>query len=228
MKRIHIYANDISLRVLIILTVVAVASTMFSAQYNPDGSDNAWWSGWLQNFSTEMMGAIVTFGLFELLIGTSIEQKNIEQRLLLEAGSKDNAVASKAIHEIRRRGLLTGENGILQQQVFPYANWKEANLYNAHLKNTALLFANLESAFLADANLEGANLYLAYLKGAIVHFGEPDEMFRTVLMLTIMNAETTLPDGKEYDPDKGLEQLDKFVDGSWYEENDGWWTKKDE
>jgi uncharacterized protein YjbI with pentapeptide repeats len=68
---------------------------------------------------------------------------------------------------------------------------------------------------LRHANLQGAFLVNAYLTNAILR----DVTF---------NADTTLPDDTQYDPNKGVEQLDKFIDGSWYDENEGWWTKKDE
>jgi hypothetical protein len=53
--------------ILIGLGIAAVGSSVLSALENPSLADAGWRSGWLQNFSTELFGAIVTYWLFDLV-----------------------------------------------------------------------------------------------------------------------------------------------------------------
>lgn len=55
--------------VLLVLILVAVGSSGASLINNTEGYTAEWRSGWFQNFSTEVFGAIMTFALFELLVG---------------------------------------------------------------------------------------------------------------------------------------------------------------
>lgn len=156
--------------VLITLVVIAISSSVWSAYENPNFADREWRSGWLQNFSTEMMGAIVTFLLFELLVGgrrARTESEKAEQalkaRLVSDAGSRVNGIAIKAVEELQAHGWLEGGGGLLQ----------EANLYRANLQGVILSHANLQQADLQDANLQqailsGASLQGANLEGAIL------------------------------------------------------------
>lgn len=54
--------------VFLLLVILTASTSIGSAFMNVTGADSSWWSGWLQNFSTEMMGAIATFLLFEGII----------------------------------------------------------------------------------------------------------------------------------------------------------------
>jgi hypothetical protein len=213
MKRMRArFSVDLNMGVLLFLVVIAVSTSVFSAILNPDKVDKAWWSGWLQNLSAEMIGAVVTFLLFDMIVKAHQERIQKMEReaqhkrhLVRKAGNIEKAIALDALNEMRERHWISGERSILQNEDFYNADWSGANLDTA----------NLRSARLRHANLQGAFLVNAYLTNAILR----DVTF---------NADTTLPDDTQYDPNKGVEQLDKFIDGSWYEENEGWWTKKDE
>jgi uncharacterized protein YjbI with pentapeptide repeats len=130
------------------------------------------------------------------------QEEQLKRRLIREAGSDNNSIAELALNEIREQELLTEWDGILQNEDFYHANWQGAYLEAANLQNARLRHANLQGASLVKAYLKGANL-----EGAKFSNG------------------TTLPDDTKY---ADIEQLDKFIDGSWYEENEGWWTNKDE
>ncbi|MGB1286034.1 MAG: pentapeptide repeat-containing protein [Aggregatilineales bacterium] len=173
---------DLSTAILAGLVIVAFVTGRISADFNPDFTDAVWWSGFLQNFSTEMMGAIITFGLFELILNrrkeieskTSLEARQ-KRRLQILVGSKNNAVAIGALDELRAEGwleeVLQDDNTIIRG-----ANWENAylpkielpdkNMQNINLKNAYLEKANFERANLNNANLEGAKMIEAQLSDA--------------------------------------------------------------
>jgi len=126
----------------------------------------AWLDGALQNFSTEVVGAILTFGLIEVLVGSRKEQDERIARLVKEAGSSDNVTAKNAVNELRTLQMLTTHEGVLCRAILPEANLSGANLGSANLSGANLVGANLSGANLVDANLSGANLGSANLSGA--------------------------------------------------------------
>jgi len=175
-------------KVLIVLIVTAVASILISIiAHIFSGSLNFW--EWLdsaaQNFSTEMMGAIVTFGMFELILGSQKAKREkaereakeqqqkaelqakerfekaqlieeLQKRLVREARSQSNETAKAAVEYLRAEGWLTLTDSI------PLL--KEANLENAKLQGVDLHEANLQAANLREANLQAADLEKANLQ----------------------------------------------------------------
>ncbi|MEM9955053.1 MAG: pentapeptide repeat-containing protein [Chloroflexota bacterium] len=157
--------------VLWVLIIFTLSTSIGSAVINNTGADVEWWSGWLQNFSTEMMGAIATFFLFELIIEArkrredQLSQLNKEKAdIIIQMRSKDNATALSAIERLRSNNWL--QDGSLINANLEGANLQGANLSGANLKGVRLDGANLEGADLSDANLERANLNKANLKKA--------------------------------------------------------------
>lgn len=147
--------------------------------------------GFLLNFGTELAGALVTFILFDLLIGVTekldeAEEKEVEhkQKLIIQMGSRVQSVAVPAVEELRIHGWLTDASltqknfreanlegtqlyeARLERVFLEHANLKEANLHRANLRGAELSRANLDGAFLEDVNLRTANLGYASLKGA--------------------------------------------------------------
>lgn len=143
-----------------ILILITFFTSLSSGIINPDKADMAWWSGWLQNFSTEMMGAIATFALFELVVGSRNEKKN----LIIQMGSKDKVTALNAVEQLRANGWL--KDGSLKGAELRKANLQGANLENANLSGAWLWRANLERAYLSFANLSGARLINTNLEHA--------------------------------------------------------------
>lgn len=173
-QRLQPHLNKIVLGFLIL---VAVFGTLGSILTNPDGMDGVWWSGLLQNFSTEVMGAIMTFVLFELVInGQQRIAENEEQRkrdqlqAISELKRADTPEARKPIIDRMQAGnLLKGvdlreEN--LEGVKFGSANLEGANLAYVNLMEADLVDANLTGAYLGKANLEGADLQYTNLEGA--------------------------------------------------------------
>ena len=183
------YFKQLSLNQIIFLLLVffAFGSSIFSALVDTQDRTTEWWSGWSQNFSTEMFGAIMTFVLFELLVGSRKEReaeqrrqarkaRELQARLRREAKSDINIVAVQAVNDIREHDWLWDGNGILkdanlynanlQGVNLRVANLESAGLYQANLINADLSWANLTDAELNSANLKNANLQEAILKGA--------------------------------------------------------------
>ncbi|MEL7236364.1 MAG: hypothetical protein AAGK74_17815, partial [Chloroflexota bacterium] len=72
--------NLTNMTVLLILVIVSLSTSYWSAMENPQGfMDPAWRSGWLQNFSTETFGAIATFLLFEIVVGNQQRRREEER-----------------------------------------------------------------------------------------------------------------------------------------------------
>jgi uncharacterized protein YjbI with pentapeptide repeats len=162
--------------VLGILIAVALASSGLSLVVNIVNNVDtspAWWVSWLQNFSTEMFGAFLTFILIELIVGGREkrrgEEQSIEQekkRLIRQMGSQINAEAIRASEELKSREWLY--DGSLRKQSFQYANLENAVLSNVKIPQVNLFFANLHSAFLDYADIQGASLREANLSDAMI------------------------------------------------------------
>lgn len=184
--------------VLIVLVVVAVGSSAGSL-INEGEYTAEWRSGWLQNFSTEVFGAIITFAFFELVVGGRKERQKEEQeiedlkaRLIREMGSQDNATALNALREIRERGWLRGDMGILQGGYLSLANLKGANLGRANLEGVDLGEAKLDNVCIANAKFD---------------------------------EKTTLPNGEKWTEETDMTQFGCFVDRDKYWE---WRRSQDE
>jgi uncharacterized protein YjbI with pentapeptide repeats len=171
--------------VLLILVIVAVATSLLSALDNIGEfglNDPEWRSGWLQNFSTEMMGAIVTFALFELLVGGRKDRAEYEKQRrekqanavarLRQANSPE--IKQPILDEMRELNLLQGADlsGITLRGVnLESANLQRTNLARSDLQGATLVSANLQWANLvntnlAEAKLERANMHEANLQDA--------------------------------------------------------------
>ena len=132
--------------VLSILVAVAVIFTGWSVFLTRD------WSGLALNFGTEIAGAIVTYLLLEIVIGTRQRKESLIAQLM----SRSADVATRAIEELVRNNWH--RDGSLNN----------IRLYRANLQNAELDLASFENSDLTEANLEGASLYRANLQGAIL------------------------------------------------------------
>jgi hypothetical protein len=155
---------------LVIFVLVAITGiALYQSALDIGIVDRVWWSGMWQNFSTEMIGAIMTFALFEMLINAN----NRQEELIRQMASADNATAINAANELRALGYLL--DGSLYKKSLKLANLASANLSNANLAGINLSHANLQDAILLDANLKGADLREANLHGAKLTNAQFDE-----------------------------------------------------
>jgi hypothetical protein len=155
-----------------------------------------WGESWLQNFSTEMFGAFLTFILLELVVGgrqqreaESKAEYRLRRRLIIQMRSKDNAIALQGLEELLVHGWLA--DGSLQEADLRFANLQGADLRFANLQWADLRFANLQGANLHSASLRGTNLLSANLQG-------------TDLTLVKFDETTILPDESHWTPDTDM------------------------
>ncbi len=188
--------------ILLILMTLSVVLSLFSVRNSPSGLTREWWAGWAQNLSTDLLGAIVTYLLFELIFARRQRQeeteKDITRRktwLIEHLRSPQNADALKALDEISEHNWLF--DGSLKKAYLRDANLegadlrqadlRGADLRGANLKNSEMMFANLTGAYLVGANLEGAN----------------------DLPQAIFDTNTRLPDGRFWKPGADVQAFTK-------------------
>lgn len=174
----------VSCFVLIVLLSVTCALSGFSLLMNEGGFTKNWWSGWALNFSTEILGAIVIYLLFERLIG-GVEQREQAQKAVLELrdtlkfklGSSFSEGSKSAADDLRRYGWLT--DGSLNGVNLHEADLKEANLYNANMNGAVMTMVQASKANFFNISLENANLTWAALYGAnLSHANLKNALFR--------------------------------------------------
>jgi uncharacterized protein YjbI with pentapeptide repeats len=192
--------------VLWILILSSVITTILSAvlQIAHGGqSFGEWLGGWLQNFSTGLVGTAMTFVLIDMILRVREKQEAEEQeiqsrkdRLTRELRSEINDVARRAAEELRGLGWLI--DGTLNGARLHNANLQGADLREANLQRADLYAANLQGADLRGAVLRKAYLGLANLRGAYLNRAKFDE-------------DTVLPDGTRWAQDSDLL---RFVDAN--------------
>jgi len=150
-----------------IALISSIASLLLNIIFQADLSVR-WWVSWLQNFSTEMFGAFLTFVLIELIVGgrerRNFEKHELMDHLLHHLTNPTNGEATAALDELHELGWLT--DGSLKGKYLGHAELKSAVLERADLEGACLEMANLQFASLRAINLQGANLRRANLRGA--------------------------------------------------------------
>jgi uncharacterized protein YjbI with pentapeptide repeats len=166
--------------VLYVLVVMALASLSFSAFSHWMNGDVAWWAWWdsaAQNFSTEMMGAMVTFVLFELILNTQLNKRianteyyNRQVSAISRLRQAENSTQKQAIlDEMNHLRLFDGANlqGMnLEGLSLIRYDLQNVNLNDANLSGTILMGAKLNHAKLSNAKLLDANFSHADLEHA--------------------------------------------------------------
>ena len=138
------------------------------------------------NLSTEILGVIAGAGLSALVIDRIYayrNRKDLQRRLVREAGSRSHDIAMSAVEWLRREGWLTGENGLLEGQNLYESDLRRVKLDGANLRGAKLGGARLRSATLNKAQLQrselrGADLRCAKLVGARLDYSK---MYRSKL-----------------------------------------------
>ena len=125
------------------------------------------------NFGTEMMGVAASIGIAVLFIDRLYanrdrerQTQDLKERLVREAGSRSNDKAISAVEQLRDKGWLEGDDGLLKGANLFHANLKKVDLFRANLQGVNLVGANLQEAELDEANLKKAHLDGAKLKKA--------------------------------------------------------------
>jgi hypothetical protein len=113
---------------LVIFSLLGIAAVaVWQSAVDNGGIGAAWTSGLWLNFATELLGAILTFAMFEVLINAN----NRQEELVRQLRSHDNNTVVHAVNELRALGYLY--DGTLHG-----ANLSGANLAGADLRGASL------------------------------------------------------------------------------------------
>lgn len=118
-----------------------------------EGNALSYWT----NIITEILGVGVTIAVINQF-AIIRERNKLKKRLVRQAASASQAIATEAVAQLREEGWLVGEDGLLKGVNLRGANLSGANLANANLQGTKLYQANLSKAILEYADLRGADL----------------------------------------------------------------------
>ncbi len=123
------------------------------------------------NVHTEVFGfalaLLVTVYVIDNLNRRRDDQRRKQElidRLLREVRSPEAVIARHALHEIRDRGMLTGDNGLLKGQNLSGMKWEGSVLDRANLACAVLPYSCLQGAQLNEAYFEGATLWFSNLE----------------------------------------------------------------
>jgi uncharacterized protein YjbI with pentapeptide repeats len=179
---------------LVYFILTAIVSTLGSLILNSGGLSRDWLASWLQNFSTEVLGAFVTYILFEVLIGGRLQQEHHERQLLdlrnqivRDITSSNSTFALRSIREARDNKMLF--DGTMANLRLDDANLSSGDLRGANLERTILQRADLSFSHLEQANLCGCNLTSAKLTGA--HLKEARLVDAELWSADLSNADLT-------------------------------------
>jgi uncharacterized protein YjbI with pentapeptide repeats len=147
--------------------LTSFTSWLVEADFN-GGNWGAWLSGFLQNFSTEMFGAFLTFLLLEILVRQRRENEAMthhialeKKRLIRQMSSRVNAQTQRAIEELRAQGWLS--DGSLDGAYIEWADLQNSMLFLARLRHARLAWSRLQDSELRDADFSGADFSEANL-----------------------------------------------------------------
>ena len=172
MKRLTQWFARLSNWQILGLVIALALSTSLTSLLLFVGDAKDWWSGILQNFSTEMLGAFITFLLFDVILRGRDEYK---RRLIKQFRSPHPKIANQALHALKKHGWLY--DGSLQGSYLSFANWSGLDLTGADLEGARLRKVKLIETDLSNSNLQGTNVSVERLakakalKGAIMPDG---------------------------------------------------------
>ncbi len=172
MKRLEQrFARLSNRQILGFVVLLALLPSLLSLFLSVEDAKN-WWSGILQNFSTEMLGAFITFWLFDEVLKGREEYK---RRMIKRFRSPHPEIAGQALHALKEHGWLY--DGSLQGAYLSFANWSGLDLSGADLEGARLRKVKLTETDLRNSNLKGTNVSVERLakakalKGAIMPDG---------------------------------------------------------
>lgn len=190
--RMHVHrVSDrlVNVAVLALLLGIGLGTSLHSFEVDLTARAFAtWWSGFWQNFSTEMYGAFLTFLLIEVLVGG--REKRADEEL-------QEAIADDLRNLMR--GYIQGQE-IARLRAVETQERRQPTLdamkANDLLRGVNLSGAGLERADLSGADLRGADFRRADLTGANFVGANLDG--------AQFDEATTLPDGSHWTPDTDM------------------------
>lgn len=165
--------------ILMLLITVAFVTSVGSALAS---QNSAWWSSWLQNFSTEIMGALFTFILFEHILGNRRRTEDRERQASLRA--EDRARQTRIRREDRERDEALRNEAEKQRLIIQLGSKINTTANTAAeqlrargwhrdgcLENISLWEADLSGCMLIGAVLVGSDMR-ANFAGATLQFSD--------------------------------------------------------
>src|SRR5690606_17208486 len=101
-RRIQNFTDKQVFGVLVATAIFSLGFSMWSHLMTGNVNWWAWADGALQNFSTEMMGAIATFALIEVIVGN----RNEREKIIINLSSRDSSTALAAWGVAEAKGWL--------------------------------------------------------------------------------------------------------------------------
>lgn len=180
-------------RVILIIVLATIIALVISG-LTSDEAPGSWVSGLMGNLGTELLGALVTYLIFERFVrgrerleDEEKERQENTHRWIRDLRSRSNDLAIRASNELKAQGYHIGDTlvginlkdskldnicfpkAVLNEVTFRGASLVGADLTEAELRNTDFSGANLEGTTLSRACLNGAILDGANLRGAILN-----------------------------------------------------------
>jgi hypothetical protein len=156
--------------------------------------------GYRTNLYTEFIGMGITVLIIDFL-NNRREREHEKRMLIAQLGSLSNEASQDAARILWTRRWLT--DGSMRGAKLTLADLTYADMGASDLRDVTFVGASLMRARLWASKLQGANFEGADLEGAwLMH-----PLYGTAKF----DAHTRLPDGSFYNPEKGLEQFDRFL-----------------
>jgi hypothetical protein len=193
------------------ILVIGFLVFIFGYHYqHPEGWDlQSLTTDFYANLSTELISISITVLVIDSLYKHH-ETLGEKKRLILEMGSPDNGIATRAV-QIMQRETSYVLDGSLNLKSFWRANLDGAELYSAELEGASFHYASMVGVELPGANLRNVAFWSTNLEGAFIQ--DADLSGATVVFTNMKNARVTreqlkkcralhgtiLPNGKIYD-----------------------------
>jgi len=209
-----------ALAAIVILQIIILILMVIFAYFGGNSFANVA-EGLFSNLFTEIIGALIAWWVFDLIIrrevAEEIRERDKQETLQDDVRSTQQTTAIDAIQKLRKEGLLT--NGAMKDQDYTNAKWSGADLWQANLEGAILESADLEEANLYQANLNNANLSNAVLRQANLAQCKLNNAILQGVDLTGAEINLTecdnvdledaiMPDGEPYQQGRELDQFD--------------------
>ena len=130
-------------------------------------------SDYVTNIYTELIGVTLSTGVTVVIVDQFYERRDrerqtneLKERLVQEARSRSNPRAIAAIEQLREKGWLVGDKGLLKGAYLAGADLQNADLNKANLHGADLQNAKLQKVLMSAGNLQDANLRFVSLQRA--------------------------------------------------------------
>lgn len=118
------------------------------------------------NLLTEIIGVAITVLIVDTIYSfrdKKRREQELQERLIREVRSPDHGIAIDALHQLRDKDWLFGENGLLMGTNLSSVDWHKGELSSANLRAASLPYSDLKGASINKADFSCATLWFAKL-----------------------------------------------------------------